>query len=325
LLVAVVTSPTKGTRLSIYDPHSVEQTKVTSEAVCKALSKLGHQVKVLEAGSSLLLDLEHVHPDAVFNIATGYQTKKDQANIAAMLELSGIPFTGSGFRAHVIGLQKHLAKMLFQLHGIPTPKFLVFNSIEDVRKQKNSLKQDLRFPVIVKPAAEGSSVGISKESVVNDFAKVESLVAKVINDFGAPVLAEEFISGREFTVALLGYPEPRVLPVEEIIFNEAGMYTYGVKSVDNVKPVCPADIPEDLKESIQLAAKNAFMAVGCRDVGRVDIRVSEDGTPFVLEVNTLPGLMPEYSEVPRIAQKAGIDYTRLIHTILEGALKRSAC
>jgi len=111
--------------------------------------------------------------------------------------------------------------------------------------------------------------------------------------------------------------------VEEIIFSEDDMYTYDVKSRDNVEVQCPAEIPGYLAGYLQNMAVKTCMAIGCRDIARVDIRVSDEGTPYVLEINTLPGLMPEYSELPRIASKIGIDYTELVKKLLDGALMRA--
>jgi D-alanine-D-alanine ligase len=321
LRIAIVTNSSK-TRLAKYDPNSRLQAEVTCKAVSSALAELDYEIQVIEAGPTLVTDLENAWPDAVFNIATGYHTKKQQANIAAMLELTGIPFTGSGSRGHMIGLLKHIAKMNFEAHGVLTPRFQVINDVHELTG--NSVTLNLPFPVIVKPAAEGSSVGISSESVTDDPVKAKELTALLLNDLEPPVLIEEFIPGREFTVALVGYPEPAVLPVEEIVFKEESMYTYGVKIRDNITAVCPAEISEKLNQDIQNAALRAFQAIGCRDIARVDIRVSEDGRPFVLEINTLPGLMPKYSEVPRIAEKAEIGYPELIESILKGALKRRA-
>jgi D-alanine--D-alanine ligase len=317
--IAVVTNA-KNAPVQRYDTHAKEQAETTCLAVTNSLKALGHEVTVIEAGPNLLAELIDTKPDAVFNIATGYRSKRDQANIVAVLELSGVLFTGSSLHAHTIGLHKHLAKMLMSVSGVRTPGFLVVHDKASV-PTADSLA-DMRLPVIVKPAAEGSSVGITSESVTSDPSEVARLALHLMKEYGPPVLVEEFISGREFTVGVLGYPEPKALPVEEIIFNEAGMYTYSVKSRDNVKPVCPADIPSDLQEEVSQLAERAFVAIGCRDLGRVDLRLSEDGVPYVIEINTLPGLMPSYSEFPRIAEKAGISYTELIRRILDGALQR---
>ncbi len=309
--------------MAAYDPHSKSQAEITCRAVEKSLIELGYQVQIIKVGPDLLTKLEKAQPDAIFNVATGYHTKKDQANIAAMLELSEIPFTGSSSSAHMAGLLKHIAKMTFKAYGVPTPKFKVIHNTRELSESFPGRIKKLPVPVIVKPASEGSSIGITTESVTQDPVGAKSLAANLLHSLRSPVLIEEYLPGREFTVALVGYPEPTVLPVEEIVFHEASnMYTYDVKARDNVKPVCPAPISNKLNKAIKSTAKKAFEAIGCRDIARVDIRLSEDGQPFVLEINTLPGLMPNYSEVPRIAEKAGISYRGLIDIILQGALKR---
>jgi D-alanine-D-alanine ligase len=317
--VCVITAPTGDCPLNRYDPHAREQTCRTRDAVVRSLKDLKHEVSVIEAGPSMLLDIESMKPEVLVNLATGYRTKKDQANIAAVLELSGIPFTGPTVHGHIVGLHKHLAKMVMQAIGVRTPPFRVAFGDDDLNA---GLTEGLKFPVIVKPASEGSSAGITADSVVTDKTGAIQVASKVLKDFGPPVLVEEYISGREFTVALLGHPRMRALPVEEIIFNEGDMYTFGVKVRDNVTVKCPADIPGHLAATLQEMAVRAASAVGCRDAARVDIRLDGDGTPYVLEVNTLPGMMPDYSEFPRIAQQVGITYTELVETLVGGAVKR---
>ncbi|MGI6621246.1 MAG: D-alanine--D-alanine ligase family protein [Bacillota bacterium] len=301
--MAVVTSSTN----SYKEPGSKTQAQVTCQAVAQALSDLNYNVHIIEAGPQLLLDLEAAKPDAVFNIATSYRARKDQANIAAMLELSGIPFTGSGSAAHFAGLHKHISKMAFMANNIPTPRFTVICDSRSIDKQPSleAVGNELSTPVIVKPAAEGSSVGIYPESVTECPVQAKTMAKRLLDSLEPPVLVEEYINGREFTIAVVGYPEPMALPVEEIVFNGSHMYTYDVKSRDNVTPVCPAPIPEELSRKLQDLAIRAFKAIGCRDIARVDIRVSEDqGQAFALEISTLPGLMPGYSEVPWIAEAA---------------------
>ncbi len=320
MLIAVVTNKTGDTILNKLDPHAGEQASITCKAVVHSLTALSFDSATVEVGPTMLGDLENIKPDVIFNIATGYTSKKDQANIVAALELLGLPITGSSFETHVTGLYKHLTKHIMQMSGIPTPGFLVVGA--DGKMPDNESLAKLKPPVIVKPGAEGSSLGISERSVTHDPEEIHVLAEELLNRFGPPVLIEEYITGREFTVALLGYPEPMALPVQEIVFNQGDMYTYSVKSKDNVTPVCPAQIPQSLASRLQAMAKQMFKALNCRDLARVDIRLSEDGSPYLLEVNTLPGLMPKYSEFPRIAEVFGLSYTALVEKLLQSALSR---
>ncbi|MGI6643654.1 MAG: D-alanine--D-alanine ligase family protein [Bacillota bacterium] len=318
--IAVLTNQTGDTVLNRLDPHAREQSRVTCEAVVEALTSLGHETITVEMGPSFLLDLHNAAPDAIFNIATGYRSKRDQPTIVAAIELTGIPFTGSSFLSHVMGIHKHLAKFIMEMSGVPTPKYCVV----DAKRKIPSFEElgKLRTPVIVKPGAEGSSLGISRESVTSDLMKVPKLVAILLERFGPPVLIEEYIAGREFTVGLLGYPDPQVMPIQEVIFKEESMYTYSVKSKDSATFVCPAHISDDLASRLQSIATRVFEALDCRDLARVDIRLSEEGRPYVLEVNTLPGLMPGFSDFPRIAEIAGLDYKTMVERILDGAIRR---
>ena len=317
--IAVITDPIRS-RITQFDPHSRRRNELTRKAVSKALLDLGHSVHTIEVGPNILYEIEAVHPDVMFNIANGYNSKKQQANVAAMLELTDIPFTGSEARTHVFALYKDITKILLQHRHVPTPEFIVVHSPEEL----DSFPSEGRLPgpVIVKPSAEGSSVGIHANSVAHRFEEVRRLVFNLIETVGPPIMIERFIPGREFTVALVGYPEPTVLPIKEILLDEEVLYTYEVKTADKVLSVCPAEISSELTQEIQDLALESFVAIGCRDIARVDFRVSEDCVPYVLEINTLPGLTPGYSEVPRIAERAGIGYTELIRLILEGALKR---
>ncbi|HHY75979.1 MAG TPA: ATP-grasp domain-containing protein [Firmicutes bacterium] len=318
--VCVVTAPTGDCPLNRQDPHAAEHTVRTRDAVLKSLEELGHDASVVEAGPAMLLEIETLGPDVILNLATGYRSKKDQANIAAILEMSGIPFTGASSHGHVVGLYKHVAKMAMEAAGIRTPPFQVVLGKEDLRRD---LTRGLKLPAIVKPAAEGASLGITEESVVSTAEGAARVAARLIDEFGPPVLIEEFIPGREFTVALLGYPSLRALPVQEIIFKEGDLFSYKVKRLDSVTVKCPAEVPEDLARLLQDAAVRSAAAVGCRDFARVDIRLSDGGVPYVLEVNTLPGLIPDYSEYPRIAAKAGLTYTDIVKTLIQAAAERA--
>lgn len=288
------------------------QANLTYRAVVKALKDRGYEVVGLPATSDLVRELERPRVDVVFNLATGVSQKAKQAHIVALLEMSGKPFTGSGMGAQVLGIRKDLAKQLFLARGINTPAFTVW-------QRPKGDRGGLSFPLIVKPVGEGSSMGIWADSIVRDDRALRAAVARVMDTFHEPVLIEEYIQGREFTIGVLG---DDCLPIEEIIF-PGEIYEYPVKERDAVQTICPARIPEDLAAEMRNMALEAFRAIGCEGYARVDLRVDKEGRPFILEINTLPGLQPGYSEFPRMAEAAGMSYADLVERILNLALRRA--
>jgi D-alanine-D-alanine ligase len=208
-------------------------------------------------------------------------------------------------------------------HGILTAEFQVMET------GRERLSPKMKFPLIVKPNQEGSSKGVSAHaSVVDDEPGLRAVVRELIERYEQPALIEAYISGREFTVGLLGDRRPRVLPPMEIIFkdkaNQRPVYDYQIKQEweKHVAYQCPAELtPAELK-AIERAARETFEALDCRDVARVDMRMNAKGEIYVIEVNPLPGLTPGYSDLCLIATAAGIDYRTLISEILAGGLKR---
>jgi len=145
----------------------------------------------------------------------------------------------------------------------------------------------------------------------------------VVSTFHQPALIEEFISGREFTVGVLGGDQPRILPPVEILFNRgSGFYSQAVKSQDGVETKCPADVEPFVLRRIEETVLGAFKALECRDYARIDVRVDADGIPYVIDVNTLPGLEPNYSDYPKAAKAAGIEFKELVEHLLNCALQR---
>jgi D-alanine-D-alanine ligase len=260
--------------------------------------------------------------DLVFNIAEGLSGRNREAQVPALCELCGIPYTGSDAATLALALDKALAKRLLRQHGILTPAFQVMTT------GREKLSAMLRYPLIVKPIAEGSSKGIAAKGVVDDEHALRKIVRELIDKYKQPALIEEYISGREFTVGLLGDRRPRVLPPMEILFkdhsNKRPVYDYEVKQ-DWPKYVyyqCPAKLtPQELK-AVERAARETFQALDCRDVGRVDLRMDSQGNVYVLELNPLPGLTPEHSDLVLIGKAAAMDYRTLIAEILAGGLKR---
>ena len=310
------------------DYYSEFDSKDTVNSIALALQSRGHRVAQVEADKNLFDKLKNNRPDFVFNIAEGIKGVSREAQVPTLLDLLGIPCTGSGALALALTLDKAKSKKIFKYEGIPTPGFQV--SIRGTE----ALNKKLTFPLIVKPNREGSAKGISSESVVHDEATLRQQVKKTIGSYKQEALVEEFIEGKELTVAILGNFPTRVLPVLEIDFSNcagSGEYFYSWKMKEfqgnrklNLVPAfhCPARLSEAEEISVKTVALRAHQSLGCVDFSRTDIRLDKNGTPYVLEVNPLPGLDPAESNYPHAAKAAGIGYEDLINTILDEALKR---
>lgn len=293
----------------------------TIEAIHQAIEALGHTVIPLEADGNLPTQLQATAPDVVFNIAEGLQGRGREAQVPALCEMLGIPYTGSDSTTLSICLDKSLAKQILRGAGIETPRWQLMAT------GKEKLKPAMRFPLIVKPNTEGTSKGITSTSVVLEESALRATVKARIDQYHQPALVEEYIAGREFTVGLLGERRPRVLPPMEVVFLDAGEHpVYGFEEkkayTTRTRFDCPAQLtPTELKR-LEKAARDTFVALDCRDVARVDFRMAQDGTVHVIEVNPLPGLTPDYSDLCMIAKQAGLDHKGLIGEILSGAIRR---
>ncbi|MCW5807049.1 MAG: ATP-grasp domain-containing protein [Deltaproteobacteria bacterium] len=290
-------------------------------AIANALARQGHIVVHLEATPDLPRVLAEADVDLIFNIAEGVEGRNREAQVPALCELLGIPYTGSDSATLAIALDKALGKKVLLQHDILTPKFQVWESV------KERLSPDMKFPLIVKPNAEGSSKGIGSTSVVDNEDDLRAAVKVCVERYRQPALVEEYIAGREFTVGLLGDKRPRVLPPMEIKFkkdNPRPVYDYAVKQEweEYVYYECPAKLTEAEQKAMEKIARATFWALDCRDVARVDMRMAADGRIYVLEVNPLPGLTPNYSDLVLIAQAVGMEYDTLIAEIMVGGLRR---
>ena len=321
----------------------------TIRAIQGALETAGFNVALYEATEDLPVKLlqnrpgsstgrvrtsEGSPPDIVFNIAEGLTGRGREAQVPAILGFLGIPFTGSDETTMCVAMDKALTKRLVSSFGINTPKYQVIRSgasIPDI---------NLTFPVIVKPNAEGSSKGITDLSVVYDNGALRRVLTEKINAYREDMLVEEYISGREFTVGILGNGDNlRVFPPMEILFNDKahGIYSREVKKDFKryVSYKCPADISSGMKNEIEGAAETVYRSLECRDFARIDFRLaggethpsgsaagSPDGQLHFIEINPLPGLAPGYSDFPMIAGFCGMNYATLIRNILDCALAR---
>jgi D-alanine-D-alanine ligase len=260
--------------------------------------------------------------DIVFNVAEGVAGRNRESQVPVILEMFGVPYTGSDALTMGLTLDKAVAKMVLAYRGIATPRFVEAASAADLKSF------DLKFPVIVKPAREGTSKGISSDSVAKDIAAVRKRVKEINNRYSQPALVEEFISGQEFTVAVIGTNPPEVLPPVQIslegdvdLGDEFYTHTRAMVGSSEIEYLCPSKAPKALIKKIETLARDSYIALGCRDLGRIDIRVDRKGVPYFLECNPLPhlGLIDVF---PLVARAMGLTYEKLICRILEHGLKR---
>jgi D-alanine-D-alanine ligase len=295
----------------------------TLQAIREAIASHGHEVIDLEATPDLPMLLSTSQVDVVFNIAEGFRGRNRESQVPAMLELLDIPYTGSDPATLSLALDKGLAKRVVRAAGIDTPNFQLMTT-----GRERLDKQFTRWPLMVKPVAEGSSKGVLKKSVPQNEAELREVVKELVERYQQPALIEEFIGGREFTVGLLGERRPVVLPPMEIVFTDTSdknpIYKFEDKleANDRIRYEVPAKLDPGLTERLRTAARGAFMALGCRDVARLDFRMDDSGRIYFLECNPLPGLTPGWSDLVLIAQGDGMDYRTLIGEILAGAIRR---
>ncbi|MEM8511413.1 D-alanine-D-alanine ligase [Massilia sp. MP_M2] len=283
---------------------------ISGNGVLQALKSRGIDAHPFDPGTHSLADLAAQGFDRVFIALHGRYG--EDGSLQGALEQLGIPYTGSGVMASSVGMDKITTKKLWLMEGVPTPKYATVDADTDL----DALVAELGLPLIVKPPLEGSSIGITKVTDRDGLADAIALVASMDD----AVLAEQFVTGREFTVAVLGHgAAARALPIVEIVAPE-GKYDYQNKYfTDDTQYHCPAPLPDELTQEIQRHAVNAYRALGCEGWGRVDVLVREsDMRPFLLEVNTSPG-MTTHSLVPMAARAVGIGYEDLCVEILRSA------
>jgi len=235
----------------------------------------------------------------------------------------GIPYSGSDPLCLVVCLDKPMAKKLVALEGVHTPKWQLIN---DDKEFEDMNWGDFSFPVIIKPAYEGSSKGIRLTSVAEDVCQAQAEVSRILDCYCQPVMIEEFINGDEVTVGVIGNNPPQVLGVMRIVpkaTDERFVYSLEVKRdyKNRVEYECPAKLPGDVLQRIEAASLKVFKTLGCRDFARIDFRISADGTPYFIEINPLPGL-GTHSDLVIMALKLGWTHRGLVNAILAAAIER---
>lgn len=297
-------------------------------AVQDALVKLGFQHQLFPLKDDIeevIRALKAYKPDVVVNLSEGFMGESIfEMHVPSILELLGIPYTGSPPLTLGLCKNKGLTKAILKANNIPTPKYRIMEGFKNPR--------GLRFPLIVKPLREDASIGITRRSFVKSVADLESQVKYINRVYNQPALVEEYINGREFNVSVLGNEEPTVLPISEIIFefeDEPKIVDYAAKWLKDsdeyakTKPVCPAELSDDLRSEITETALKAYRALECRDYARIDMRLdSGSGVLYVLEVNPNPDLSPE-AGFARSLRAAGMRFEDFISMIIRFALSRT--
>ena len=303
--------------------------EVTIAALETALAEAGEVVR-LDATEEFPLRLREARPDIVFNVAEGLWGPNREAHVPAICEFWNIPYTGSDPLTLALCLDKARAKEILAYHRVPTAEFTV-------APPRASLDPVPPLPVVVKPLHEGSSKGITQASLCRTRAEVGRAVGRVWRQYRQPALVERWLPGREFTCALIGNDRrTRLLPVVELNFDALPrgaerLYSYEAKWVWDTpeKPLpifqCPAPLSRGLARQIEETVLAAYRALRCRDWARIDIRCDARGVPHILEVNPLPGVLPDpdmNSCFPKAARAAGMDYGTMIRAVLRAGAAR---
>jgi D-alanine-D-alanine ligase len=293
----------------------------TIDVIAKAIESQGFKLKRIGNVSRLIEQLDNLKVDIVFNISEGLSGRNRESQVPILLEMAGIPFVGADALTLGMTLDKIMAKKIFIAEKIPTPKFFEIKSIEGMVDIDH-----LSFPLIVKPRFEGSSKGLSEASRVTNKEELLKQAGYIIDTYKQPVLVEEFISGQEFTVAIVGNDPAEALPPVQIKIDgrlqlNDKFYTFNRITSDRLEYICPAHINKELKDKLSELALRTYHAVECRDFGRVDFRVDSEGRAYVLEINPLPSLSTE-DVFLLVAREVGLTYEGIIGKILNSALKR---
>jgi D-alanine-D-alanine ligase len=325
-----------GIAFNAYDPltankvdrASEESVEQTAKEVLTAVTELGYSTFIIPLQKSFmhfLQRLKTLNADVLINLCEAFHGRPQlEANVAAALELLGIPFTGNDSRTLALCLNKFKTKAVLKSSGLPTAAAVLVDSPDQ--------KIDISFPLIVKPNTEDASLGIHPDSVVRDEESLRRQLHRVQDVFAEPALVEAFIEGREFNVAVMDVEKPEALPVSEIDFTglpegQPTICSYAAKWLpDDVlfqatPPICPAKIDDALRAKLQEIAVNAFLACECRDYARVDFRVDKKGRPFILEVNPNPDISLN-AGYARALQAAGVEYKAFWKQMIEKAMRR---
>lgn len=298
-----------------------ENKKEMLNSVLKALSK-EYETGVVKFDEDFMREIKKY--DLVFNMSTSGGKDTRQLHVPAVLDLMGVPYTGAPASTHALCMDKSFTKAILEKHGISTAGFFVVHPSEEIPDH------DLKYPLIVKPIREGSSKGLRKDSVVSERESLERAVKWIHENFKEAALVEEFIDGKEVTIGLLEEENNlRVFPIIEIDFSNLPdgvekFYSDRVKNQGYDRYVTyhiPARLSKSMENTLREAAKRVFKVLGLRDYARMDVRIKNDNY-YVLDVNSLPLLVPGYSDILKMAEADGLSYDDLVFKIVQSARRR---
>lgn len=296
----------------------------TIDAIAGALERLGHTTTRVGHARALIERLSRGERwDLVFNIAEGLSGSARESQVPAILDVYGVPYTFSDTLTLAVCLDKRLAKHVVREHGVPTPDFVVLSDTAQLERDLD--RCPLPFPVFAKPIAEGTSRGVTANSLIADRALLLATARQLLLTYRQPVLVESFLPGREFTVGILGTGEKaRTIGALEVhLTQEAdqGVYSYDNKQLFEGRVEYTAATDAEATRAMQVALA-AYRALGCRDGGRVDVRNDAQGAPSFIEANPLAGLHPVISDLAILGRLVGLPYEDLIRQIVESASTR---
>ncbi len=312
-----------------YELESEFDSPETIQAIGNAIRENGFDLIGIEMNRNLADELLSARADIVFNIAEGFQRRTREAQVPALCDLLGIEHTGGDATCLAITLDKEITNKLMAAEGILVPRSQVIRKMADLQQLQ------LNYPIIAKPVFEGTSKGIYENSVASSPDELQRAVQRLGDSISSGILCEEYVAGREFTVGVLGTESLRILGPSEIVFKDRGdnsppfpVYSFEAKQAPD--PVnneyfeirCPADISEAMDLQVRRFARRCFRIVQCRDVARIDFRITANGDIYFIEINPLPGLSPGFSDLSILADKTGMSYTNLVGSILKPAVRR---
>ena len=305
----------------------------TIQHIQAAIETDGHKTIFIEANADLAYALKEEKPDICFNIAEGLGGDAREAQTPALLELLGIPYTGSRVLTNAIALDKTLTKRIWRDRNLPVAPF------QEFIEPNEHLRQSMNFPLFVKPAREGTGMGVDMNAKVETEAELRERVTYIIENYKQPALVEAYLPGREFTVGQIGRPDAKLKSRHPKWYSARGFHQFPILELESSRSatpgiysneaksrslgeegapqyLCPADVDEELARKMKRLALRAHILLGALDVSRVDVRLDAAGEPRLIEINPLPGLTPGYSDLCIQAAADGIAYEELILEIL---------